>query len=185
MGRALLGAALALSLGACLPNPQSIKERRESFPRDKLRGELILDALPAGAERVDAVFDRAKLLGYRLVPAEPKAGDRVSVTFYWTALKPMAEDYQVFVHGDAIGGQFRRLHGDHFPAKGKYPTDVWQPGEVVVDEFTLWIPPQFGPKRLGIYTGLYKGNYRVPLSDRGLKPAGSDNRSMAVEIAFP
>jgi lipoteichoic acid synthase len=185
--RRWLGAvAVAATLAACLPNPQSIKERRESFPRDDLRGELILQSLPSGAERVDAVFgERAKLVACRLDPPRPSPGDRVTVTFYWSAIKPLDEDYQVFVHGDALEGNTSRLHGDHFPARGKYPTDVWLPGEIVVDAFTLWIPPGYGAKRLGLYTGLYKSNYRVPLTDRGARPGDAENRSLAVEISFP
>ena len=77
-----------------------------------------------------------------------------------------------------------RIHGDHFPAKGKYPSDVWQEGEVVVDEFTMWIPVGYGAKRLGLYTGMYKENYRVPLTDKGQRPGASDNRSLAVELTF-
>ena len=106
------------------------------------------------------------------------------ITFYWAALKEIAEDYQVFVHGDGIGGRASRIHADHFPADEKYPTDVWQVGEIIADPFTLWIPPGYGPKRLGINTGMYKKNYRVPLTNRGKKQAGSDNRSQAVEIRF-
>jgi hypothetical protein len=185
--RGPLAAGLAcVTLAACLPSPMSVKERRERFPRESLRGEVLLEALPEGALPIGAVFgERAKLAAYRLDPARPAPGDRVKVTFYWTALKPMAEDYQVFVHGDALEGNASRLHGDHFPAGGGYPTDVWLPGEVVVDEFTMWIPPGYGSKRLGLHTGLYKGNYRVPLTTPGVRPAASDNRSLAVELTFP
>lgn len=178
--------ALLWVLPACLPNPQSVKERREAFEREALLGGLILPAEPAGMTPIGAVFDgRAKLLGYEMEPAQPRPGDRVEIRFYWTAIQPMSEDYQVFIHGDALAGKSGRIHADHFPAEGKYPTDVWQEGEVVVDPFTVWVPPRYGPKRLGIYTGLYKGDHRVPLTESGNRPKTSDNRSLAVEITFP
>ncbi len=181
----VVAGVLAAGLLACLPNPQSVKERREEFPRDGLRGELLFDELPAGAQPVGAVFgDWAELAGYSLDPPNPTPGTRVTITFYWKALKVMPEDYEVFVHGDAIGGSANRLHGDHFPAKGKYPTDVWQVGEIVADPFTMFIPPGYGPKVLGIYTGLYKDSYRVPLTNRGMRPGMPDNRSLAIEIRF-
>lgn len=174
-----------LALGGCLPNPQSVKERREQFPRDDLIGSLILDSVPSDAEPVKAVFgNRIELLAYRLDPPTPRPGDRVAVTFYWSATGIVDEDYQVFVHGDAIGGQAGRIHGDHFPGDEKYPTDVWQKGEVIVDRFKIFIPPGYGPKKLGLHTGLYKGNYRVPLTDKGVKPGASDNRSLAVTMTF-
>lgn len=172
-------------LAGCLPNPQSVKERRDGFPRTDLRGAMILDAMPAEATTVGAVFgERIKLEGYRMVPSAPKKGDTVKITWYWSAQKPINEDYQIFVHGDAVTGTARRMHGDHFPAKGKYPTDVWMENEIIVDEFTMKISGDYGASKLAIYTGLYKGNYRVPLTGKGLVPKDNDNRTRAIEISF-
>lgn len=185
MWRGVAVGLLTLGMAACLPNPQSVKERREQFPRDDLMGDIILTAAPAEMKPVGAVFGKSiELLGYQVSPEHPSGGDRVTVTFYWGAVGPIEEEYEVFVHGDALEGQAPRIHGDHFPAKGKYPSDVWQEGEVVVDEFTLWIPVGYGAKRLGLYTGMYKENYRVPLTDKGQRPGASDNRSLAVELTF-
>lgn len=176
---------LAASTLACLPDPQSVKERREKFDRDSLAGSLLLPSPPAGMIEVGAEFGgRAKLLGYTLDPERPRPGDRVSITFYWTALQPMAEDYEVFIHGDAIEGNASRLHGDHYPARGKYPTDVWREGDVIADPFTMWIPPGYGPPKLGIYAGLYKDNYRVPLTKKGAAESDNENRSRAITITF-
>lgn len=182
--RLLLCAALALIGTRCLPKPESVKEHRDNFDRDSIRGSLLLQAPPADMKRIDASFGHAKLLGYTVDPANPQPGDRARIKLYWTATGPMAEDYQVFVHGDAIGGNASRLHGDHFPAEGKYPTDVWREGDVVVDAFTMWIPPGYGPKTLGIYVGLYLQNYRVPLTEKGQMPSDSENRSQAITLNF-
>jgi hypothetical protein len=179
-------AALMMVGTACLPNPQSVKERREQFPRDDLRDDgLILAAPPSDMKPVGAVFGRAiQLLGYTVSNERPKGGELVEVTFYWSAVGLVEEEYQVFLHGDAIEGQAPRIHGDHFPAKGRYPSDVWQAGEVVVDAFSIRIPVSYGARRLGLYTGLYKENYRVPLTENGQRPGSSDNRSLAVELTF-
>ena len=184
MRRGLVAVALVAGAG-CLPNPQSVKERREQFPRDRLMGDLILTTAPPGMKRVGAVFGKSiELLGYEVEPEHPGAGQLVDVTFYWGVVGPVEEEYQVFVHGDALEGQAPRIHGDHYPAQGKYPSDVWQQGEVVVDEFSIRIPLGYGAKRLGLYTGLYKESYRVPLTDHGSRPGASDNRSLAVELVF-
>ncbi|MEO1231961.1 MAG: hypothetical protein AAFZ18_23980 [Myxococcota bacterium] len=181
IGLILLGVA---SVG-CLPNVQSVRERREAFDRGALRGSLILDAPPANMKPIGAVFgDRAKLLGYMLEPERPTTGSRPKVTFFWSALRPMAEEYQIFIHGDAVGEEQSRIHGDHFPARGRYPTDVWQEGEVIQDPFTISIPPGYGGKHLGLFTGMYKGDHRVPLTDGGTRPRTGDNRSRAVDIFF-
>jgi hypothetical protein len=179
-------AGMALAGSACLPNPQSVSERRDSFNRAPLRGAFILDAPPSDMVRVDAEFGRrAKLLGYTLDPPVPRSGERLRIRFFWTAVTPMAEDYQVFVHGDAIGSNAARIHGDHYPAEGKYPTDVWREGEIVVDPFSIPIPPGYGPRTLGVFVGLYHGNYRVPLTDRGLAEGDGENRSRPITINVP
>ena len=75
---ALGRAASALVVGlacACLPNPQSVAERRAEFPRASLMGSLVLTAPPPGMTEVGAVFgDRIKLVGYTLDPERPKRG---------------------------------------------------------------------------------------------------------------
>jgi hypothetical protein len=179
---AVLGMVL---VGACLPHPESVKERRANFDRESLMGKYILSSPPPGMREVGAVFgDRIKLVGYTMEPSSPRRGDKVRVTFYWSALKPIPEDYQVFVHGDATGGNARRVHGDHYPAEGKYPTDVWREGEIVADPFSMSISGDYGAERLGIYTGMYVGDYRVPLTDRGQAFSDSENRSRPIEIVF-
>lgn len=186
--RTVFGRSLALALiaaSACLPDVQSVRERREGFDRASLEGDLILAKPPDRMKPVGAVFgERAKLLGYTLDPERPTPGSRPRVTFYWSALRPMAEEYQVFIHGDAVGEEQSRIHGDHFPARGRYPTDVWQEGEVVIDTFSIFIPPGYGAKHLGLFTGMYKGDHRVPLTDGGTRPRTGDNRSRAVDIYF-
>ncbi|MCK6550379.1 hypothetical protein L6R52_31370 [Myxococcota bacterium] len=182
---AAAGLASVLLASACLPDPQSVRERREKFDRSALQGSLLLGTTPSNMTPVGAELGgKAKILGYTLDPAKPEPGDTVTVTLYWTAIGAIPEDYQVFVHGDAIGGNAPRIHGDHFPAKGKYPTDVWREGDVVVDPFTIRIPSGYGAKQLGIYVGLYLGNYRVPLTNRGQAEADNENRSRAVTITF-
>lgn len=185
MKRFVVVALSVLVASACLPNPQSVKERRESFDRDGLLGDLLFTEPPPQMKPVGAVFgERIQLAGYSLDPAEPKRGDTVEVTLYWSATKPISEDYMVFVHGDAISGNARRIHGDHWPADGKYPTDVWRPGEFVADRFKIRISGDYGAPKLGINVGLYKGNYRVPRTATGSAFGDNENRSRPVEITF-
>ena len=171
--------------GGCLPQVQSVRERRESFDRKALEGSVLVGKPPEGMTPVGAVFaERAQLLGYTLDPPKPRPGSRVRVRFYWSTLRPMAEEYKVFVHGDAVGEKQSRIHGDHFPAGGRYPTDVWRVGDVIRDEFGLFVPPGYAAKHLGLFIGLYKGNYRVPITDPSGRPRTGDNRLRAVDIFF-
>jgi len=176
----------AVVLAACLPNPQSVKERRESFDRSDLKGEVILNAVPEDARPVKTMFEGAiELVAVRAKPAEPSPGDEVELEYFWRVERPFARDVKVFIHGDALGGgEARRIHGDHWPARGRYPTGVWQVGEIIRDRFTLRIPSDYGPRRLGLHSGLYKGKDRLDITDRGRVTASADDRALAVEFRF-
>ena len=202
--------AVWAGMSSCLPNVQSVEEKRQQFDRSSLNGRVLLDTPPSDMKPIEAVFGRqTELLGYtmRVVGPEPKSGllglfqwlfsstkidasakprpgSRVQIDFYWKAQTTMAEDYKVFVHGDAVGQKQARIHGDHYPADGKYPTDVWRVGDIIMDTFFISIPPGYGARQLGIYTGLYKGDHRVALTSSGRRPRTSDNRSRAVDIFF-
>ncbi len=176
----------AVLLAACLPNPKSVKERRESFDRSGLAGEVILEAVPEDAEPVGTVFEGAiELAATRTTPPEPKPGDEVQLEYFWRVARPFARDVKVFIHGDALGGaEARRIHGDHWPARGRYPTGVWQEGEIIRDRFSIRVPSDYGPRRLGLYSGLYRGKDRLDITERGRVTASADDRALAVEFRF-
>lgn len=179
-------APLLLGFAACLPNPQSIDERRESFPRAKLMFDVILEKTPPGSQPVGTVFEREiELLAYRLDPPKPKRGERVKIELYWQSKKPISQNWRVFVHGDAVGGEdVRRRNWDHEPAGGVYPTDVWQPGEVIVDRFYVRVPSQYAAPKIAFYIGLYRDKYRVKITSSGQVHTGSDNRARVFDFDF-
>src|SRR5947209_6134081 len=91
---ALFAFASVFAGGACLPKPESVKEHRENFDRESIRGSLLLETPPPSMKRIDAEFGgRAKLLGYTVDPESPQPGNRMTIKLYWTAVAPMAEDY--------------------------------------------------------------------------------------------
>jgi hypothetical protein len=94
------------------------------------------------AVTTDVIFGaRVRLGGYTLTPS--------SLTLCWTALKPLNEDYTVFVHLlDAAGNPLGTADGP--PAGGQYPTTAWQPGEWVADSRALALPPG-----VAVEVGLY------------------------------
>jgi hypothetical protein len=93
-----------------------------------------------------------ELHGYDLDDTHP---DRLGVTLYWRAQRPVDVDYTVFVHlldgSDEMRGQ-----GDSRPLNGTYPTNVWPVGAIVRDVHTV---PIEGDAPLGEWTlavGLYE-----------------------------
>jgi 4-amino-4-deoxy-L-arabinose transferase-like glycosyltransferase len=74
-----------------------------------------------------------KLIGYRIEDS-PAVGVPPRIVLCWQALKPVPDDYTVFVHVPGEGGM---ITADAPPLNGNYPTSAWQPGDVIEDSHLL------------------------------------------------
>jgi hypothetical protein len=118
-----------------------------------------------------------EFLGATVIPQEDGA---VRVRLRWRATAPLAGEYAVFLHyrrdGQTVG------QGDSPPAGGRYPTPLWQPGDVLNDDH---IVPGVGrpqPGRDELVFGLWNpqtGEYLSVLDEAG-NPAGVEIR-VAIE----
>ncbi|MCB0213495.1 MAG: hypothetical protein KDJ52_29400, partial [Anaerolineae bacterium] len=92
------------------------------------------------------------------------------ITFHWQTLQPTPKPYTVFLqllnqNGEVVSGW------DSQPFNGLYPTNLWSPGEVVVDTFTLPLPEG------GLPSGAYRlitGFYDFETGQRLLLADSSD-----------
>ncbi|HEX9926650.1 MAG TPA: hypothetical protein VGD99_28650, partial [Anaerolineae bacterium] len=112
-------------------------EARPQMPINKTFGEQIM------------------LLGFDLVDGAGNSGaasQDLQLTAYWQAEVVPAGDYTVFVHlvdaQDNVVAQF-----DGPPAGGQYPTSLWEPGEIIVDERVI---SGLSPGRYMLQVGLYR-----------------------------
>ena len=82
---------------------------------------------------VSAVYDNSiELIGVKM-PQAVGRGDSFTMTLFYKVLKPVGGSWRVFAHFD--GGQ--RFNGDHDPIRGRCATSFWQPGDYIVDTFTV------------------------------------------------
>jgi hypothetical protein len=124
----------------------------------------ILDEAQVGplTERLDADYQgQIKLLGYHVPREQTWPGDTLAITLYYQAMVPFGIDYTVFVHYvDARGNIV--VQQDTYTGMGRYPTTLWQPGQIIADTFYLTLPewtpaPSTGILEVGFYnheTGL-------------------------------
>jgi hypothetical protein len=70
------------------------------------------------------------------ITGRPGPGGRVVVSARWQALRPLDDDYTIFVHVLTPTGT-RWAQADTMPQDGKLPTSQWRPGQVVTDRYTL------------------------------------------------
>lgn len=106
----------------------------------------ITSAIPPSAQPVNITYgDALQLLAYELSQRSASPGEQVSVKTYWRALKPLMADYSIYVHlfgrEEPEGEPQRLAQLDTYPGNGTYPTSLWQPGEIVVDRYTLSVSP--------------------------------------------
>jgi hypothetical protein len=168
--------------------PESLPLLAENGPADQtavIIGPLKVggpppDVVTTAAEphiRLDQPFgDQVTLLGYDLI-TENSAGNTQTLTliFYWRAEADLSRNYTTFVHLRDSAGQ-TVTQKDSPPASGRYPTGLWETGEIIVDEVTLSLaelpPGQYRPV-VGLYefsTGARLTVPGVPANELALDP---------------
>ena len=119
-------------------------------------------------EQVHARLDgQLEVLGYSLnrekssKPPTYASGEEIELSLFFRVLRPVTGNQKLFVHIDTPGN---RLHGDHYPLGGDFPTTYWLPGDVVRDAHAIKVEPYSKP---GIYTlnfGFYIGDKRMSVT---------------------
>jgi hypothetical protein len=103
---------------------------------------------------------QAELVGYHLLQKSVKPGEELPLTMYWRAYEPITEDFSIYIRlFDAEGKSIGRWEA--FPGGGLYPTRLWQPGEIIADQYRIPVSLDArGPNVGKIEVGLFR---RVPL----------------------
>ena len=117
--------------------------------------------------------DQIDLLGYNLSDRQFASGESLDLTLYWSPRGRPTHDYTVFVHLLDSSGQLRG-QADSPPMAGKYPTSVWDAGEVIADLHTLSLAPDLPAGEYKIAIGLYdpETGQRVPIVDEDSQVSG-------------
>jgi hypothetical protein len=170
---------LVLLCAACIERPWKDGPTRRAIDRGAL-GDVLLQAPPAGTIPVGAIFGaQAELVGYKLEPPTLLPGQRATLTLLWRCKAEM-DPWRIFVHLDDANDTGARIHAEHDPAEGRYPTDAWRPGDLIADVVTF--VPQRSPLRL--YLGFYsQGETRLHLDSAGR--GKDDGQSRLFVAALP
>lgn len=118
-----------------------------------------------GAIQLDGI-DLAPDGGSTCDPKSLRPPCSLSLALYWTSLRPVGEDFTVFVH--FLGQDGRPIvQADGQPVGGAYPTSIWSPGETVLDRHEFAIPAGIGAGSYRIVAGLYRVSDGVRLASSG------------------
>jgi hypothetical protein len=111
--------------------------------------------------------DKIALLSAELDESELQPGGMLDLDLIWQALAPLDENYTVFVQilddQDRIFGQM-----DSWPVQGTYPTSSWEPGQVVIDRYSIQLESELPPGQYKIHLGFYllESLERLPVLDQ-------------------
>jgi len=104
---------------------------------------------------LNANFNAELLLtGYKLELHQPTAGGSLLLTLFWQAQQPMTHNYTIFTHLLDETGQVR-AQMDSQPVGGTRPTATWAIGEIVMDNYALFLPENLMPGRYRLQVGVY------------------------------
>jgi hypothetical protein len=123
---------------------------------------LVLASAPRPQRRLDVnLDDKLRVVGLDLTDDRGRLVDAVSPgrTYHlkttFEVLARQTTEWRPFLHIDGSG---RRHNGDHTVLGGKYPMNLWLPGDVVVDDTEVKLEPNFTPGTYTIWFGLAVGD---------------------------
>lgn len=113
----------------------------------------------------DILLRRAWVNGRRAAGVEEsipiRPGQRLRVVLEWMSLRPIDENYKVFVQvlGPIPGLELRAQGDDKAPLRGSAPTLLWFPrwrrGTRIADTYELQVPADLPPGQYALVTGMY------------------------------
>ncbi|HEY5961658.1 MAG TPA: glycosyltransferase family 39 protein [Polyangiaceae bacterium] len=137
-------------------------------PQERDQNPLGFDVLataPPTARATSVQFGEfCRLLGWEIRGNDGLAADslvvgtRYEFRLVFQVLGTTNVDWQIFIH---IDGHGRRHNGDHDPVMGRYPTTLWQPGDIILDRHPIAIDRGSFLGEHSVYMGLFRGNKRL------------------------
>jgi 4-amino-4-deoxy-L-arabinose transferase-like glycosyltransferase len=108
--------------------------------------------------------DSLVLIGGDFLERTLHPGQTLTYTLQWQALASVDRDYTVFNHLLDSEGRIRAQQ-DGMPQEGRYPTAMWDPGEIVLDTHSIRLPSDLEPGPYTLRIGLYEPETggRLPL----------------------
>lgn len=138
------------------------------FILDEPDDDMIPLLVEVDGEEKHPEFDgQVEYLGYRLdrggegERAVYRWGDTMEITSYFKVNRRVPTSQEIFMHIDLSGN---RLHGDHDPVDGLYPTNHWGVGDVIKDVHEVEIERFSAPGEYTIWTGFYRGDSRMSVT---------------------
>jgi len=110
-------------------------------------------------------------------------GAQLRAQLTWAVTAATTDDWTVGFYLLDAGGALR-AQDDRRPCNHSYPTTVWQPGEIIVEERTLDIPPDLAPGEYTLALAFYQveNGTRAPVSGPEVAPGETLLRAQRLDV---
>jgi uncharacterized membrane protein len=114
-------------------------------------------------------------LGYRLYPPTPTSGQRITVSFWWKALRAMDRDYTLFIHLVGPDGRIWAQE-DALLEYADLGTSAWPVRRLIESEYQLELPADAPSGEYVLHAGVYfwGTGERLPVRDEEGQRAPDD-----------
>jgi hypothetical protein len=150
---ALTDVSLVLSRDGRAPLSRRL-QRAKDRALGNLRGEILLRGARVNGRWVGSARAR-----HKDEPIMVSPGDELRVVLEWESLRPIDDNYKVFVQLLDAGLQVRAQGDDKAPLGGSSPTWLWFPrwrrGTHISDTYLLRVPPDLPPGSYPLVAGMY------------------------------
>lgn len=156
-------------------DPYSLPKYQAAFPQGQITAQIFKETvpyavvyrIPAGSvaqtgptyPQVARFSSGVDLLGYDAPEGEFIPGSELRLRLYWQSQVPIDQIYKTFVHiwGTPTPMEGGRIWGqeDAQPCDNSYPYSYWMPGDILVEERHISIPPETPPGEYQIAVGMY------------------------------
>lgn len=146
----------------------SMKDRSSTVMEKWKENVVNEEELPKNMKKINSTIGEGsvKIEGYTLNKDRFDPGEEMTLTVYYKALKKMDKSWKIFFHFDVYSGALPHSWKlDDFPQKGFYPTEKWEEGIILKDEFVTQIPKSHPGGGIKIYTGFYIDKERMEIDD--------------------
>ncbi len=148
--------------GVFLPRPDGAGDARKPVDRGALSA-VVTKTKPVPKKVVEATLGGVRLLGVDLPTEKLGKGSSIKGTLYFETVSALTRDWTVFVHIDGKNAEFR-IHGEHPPVGGQFPTTLWESGDFIVDKWDARVPLDAPPGTYTVWVGFYEGDDRLPFA---------------------
>ncbi len=142
--------------------------------------------LPPTAIRLDKNYgDLARLAAIELAPPRLTPGATLQVTLYWLPLAPINRELVSFVHLANLKAEVL-AQANGVPDHGQAPTTTWQPGQIIVDTYSLPIDAKLMPPlAVNLEAGLFAPANSQFIAARTADAQPTDSVVAKLTIATP